>query len=100
LKDDAAPALSCSEAGRLGGITTRDKRKIDDPGFYARIGKMGGKATLAKHGDDPGFYQRIGAMGAKANAQAHDTAHVADSGAEGGAPVADLVEEGRAARGK
>ena len=84
----------------MGGITTRDKRKIDDPGFYARIGKMGGKAPLAKHGDDPGFYQRIGAMGAKANAQAHDTAHVADSGAEGGAPVADLVEEGRAARGK
>jgi general stress protein YciG len=83
----------------LGGITTRDKRKIDDPGFYARIGKMGGKATLAKHGA-LGFYQRIGAMGTKANAQAHDTAHVADSGAEGGATVAALVEEGRAARGK
>ena len=82
----------------MGGITTRDKRKIDDPGFYARIGKLGGNATLAKHGAD--HLKKLSAAGGKANAQAHDTAHFADIGAKGGAAVASLIDEGRAARGK
>ena len=37
-----------AEAGRLGGLTT--KRNQGGPDFYRRIGSLGGKATMERHG--------------------------------------------------
>lgn len=53
------------EAGRKGGLVTRDTQKDD---FYQKIGKQGGKkggkTTLARHGAD--FFREIGKKGAEA----------------------------------
>lgn len=38
-------------AGKLGGAKLRDRKKLEDPGYYSRIGKKGGtvhRDALAK----------------------------------------------------
>jgi hypothetical protein len=50
--------LTKAEAGRLGGLTTKQRHGTE---HFRRAGSLGGKALLAKYG--PEHYRRIGKAG-------------------------------------
>jgi len=50
--------MTVSEAGRKGGLVTKEKYGKD---FYKKIGKQGGDETKALHGHE--FYEAIGKKG-------------------------------------
>jgi general stress protein YciG len=54
--------MSRAEAGRKGGLTTKQRHGIEFFGEIGRLGgKKGGQTTKARHGVE--FYQRIGRQG-------------------------------------
>ncbi|MDD5748109.1 MAG: hypothetical protein PHP64_03505 [Actinomycetota bacterium] len=59
-----AKKMTRSEAGRKGGIATKE---LYGPDFYAKIGTIGGKkggtTTKKRYGTE--FYQKIGRKGGK-----------------------------------
>ena len=54
--------MSRAEAGRKGGLTTKQRHGVEFFGEIGRLGgKKGGQTTKARHGVE--FYQRIGRQG-------------------------------------
>lgn len=64
---NSEPAMSVTEAGRKGGMTTAARR---GPDFYREIGRKGGVATSEAHGT--AFYSAIGRKGGEARADDPD----------------------------
>jgi general stress protein YciG len=84
--------MSSVDSGRKAGLTTRDRKLVDDPDYYRKIGALGGAKTSATH--DSGYYEALGKKGGAATRRL-GRKHFQAIGQSGGQRMSEMIAEGK-----